>query len=52
MPGHLVIVNYITVTTDSEVHDLLFAKLHQEVHTKMYKLPSDETMLIMTARIF
>ena len=51
MPGRLVIVDYITVITDSEVQDLLLAKLHQEVHNEMYKLPSEETTL-MTARIF
>ena len=45
------IVNYIKGTTDPEVQDLLSTKLHQEVHNQMYKLPSEETML-MTARIF
>ena len=36
MSGDLVIGNYIIVTTESEVQDLLFAKLHQVVHKNVY----------------
>ena len=41
MLGSIVIANYSTVTTD-----MLLVMLSQEVHNKMPKLPSEETLLI------
>ena len=57
--GRLVIANFITVTTDSEIsihkakgkgHKSLFVKSGHEVHNEMPMLPSEKAMLL-TARI-
>ena len=54
MLGSIVIVNYITVKTDSKTsinsQNMLFVMLSQDVHNKMPVLSSEETLL-MTAKI-